>query len=549
MKKYIRLLLLIYLLPMLSLQAQVNFEPIEKSIYNYLERLSTKGIIQLNEEILPFSRIYLAQKLIEIDNNKNSLTSLEKDELIFFINEYAHELKKLDFDLSLYETKNKIVDLNSDILGFDNYNRFRLISFDKKEFGFFVDPIFGYNYEIKGDKNSILWSNGLRLYGYIGNNLGFDLQFFDNHFRGDYFDRNRRFSPYTGFEFKVGKNDGFDFDRMNANLTYAWKWGNVSLSKDFNYYGTGENGNIILSNKAPSFPNLKLEVNPINWFRFSYILGSLNSRIIDSAEIRPGPLRDHFSKVEKYFVSHFFSFTPLKSMNISIGESVIYSDKFEPIYLIPISFFRLADHYLTDPDEAAGNAQLFASFWYKNYWSRTKFFGSIFIDELSLGNSKNPKAIAYNIGLKSIDIIIPESEIIIEYSKLDPFIYFHADEAQTFENYGYQLGHWIGSNADQIYVKIRKRILRGLNFDFIYSYIRKGEEETFDESRYQEKHKFLWGLNNIFSDYTIEINYELLHDFYLKINYRYLNTSSEISDGKFVKLNNNFISTSLNYGL
>src|SRR5690606_32258678 len=125
------------------------------------------------------------------------------------------------------------------------------------------------------------------------------------------------------------------------------------------------------------------------------IHGKLNSTIIDSSTLRTGPLRDHFSLAEKYYAAHLISFTPFEYLNISLGESVIYSDKFEPFYLIPVAFFRMIDHYLTDPDEAAGNAQLFASFWYKNYWAGTKFYGSLFIDELSFGGKATDRALAY----------------------------------------------------------------------------------------------------------------------------------------------------------
>ncbi|MCP5061882.1 MAG: capsule assembly Wzi family protein [Ignavibacteriae bacterium] len=532
---------------LLSLNAQVNFEPVNKSVYSFLERMSNKGAIQLNEEILPFSRIYISEKIIELDKIKSKLSKLEKDDLEFYIKEYSAELKKLNFDLQNFEAKNKLIDLKTDNFGFDKYNRFRLFSYDSDNFGIFADPIFRFNYA-SGDENSSLWSNGLRLYGILGSSFGFELQFYDNHASGDFYNSDRKYSKLTGYEFDVGKNDGLDFDRMNANITYSWNSGSFTIGKDFNYYGSGENGKLLLSNKAPSFPNLKLEVYPTKWLRFSYMHGVLNSQIIDSTTIRLNPQRDHFSTVEKYFVTHLLSITPFKSLNFSVGESVIYSDKFQPIYLIPIAFFRLADHYLTDPDENAGNAQIFASFWYKNYKLRTKIYGSVFIDELSLGTPENPEATAYNIGFKTIDPLIPESELTVEYTKVLPFVYFHSDPAQTYESYGYQLGHWIGSNADQIYTSFTKRIIRGLNFKIEYSYTRKGEEENFEEARYQDKHSFLWGKNTLYSDYGAILNYEIFHDLFVTISYNKFDISTEQEDNSFVESSNSFFSFSVGYG-
>ena len=537
------LLILLLLTPVFS---QVNFEPVTSSVYNYLERLSITGAIDINEEIMPFSRIYIAGKLIEIDGKRESLSSIEKDELDFYIREFSSELKRLGFDLAKYEAEgNKIIDLGSDTFGFDKYNRFRLVSYEDNLFGLFVDPVAGYSLEMTEGEKSTLWTNGLRMYGHIGESFGYELQFNDNHYGGDYFDNTRAFSPLTGYEFNVRK----DFDRASASITFSWDWGHISLGKDFNYYGSGETGKLILSDKAPSFPNIKLEVNPVEWLRFSYIHGYLNSHISDSSTFRGGLLRDHISNVEKYFVAHLISVNPVKSLNISIGESVVYSDRFEPVYLIPVMFFRIADHYLTDPDENAGNAQLFGSFWYKNSAIKTKFYGSLFVDELSLSNSEYPAALGYNAGIKTVNPLIPESEITVEYTKIQPFVYFHADEAQTYENYGYQMGHWIGSNADQIYAAFNKKIIRGLNAGLSYSYIRKGQEESFEEKRYQTKHTFLWGLKNYYTEYGLNIEYEVIHSLYAGAEYRYIKHKKEITNGSFVTENKSFFSFGLKYGI
>ncbi|MBK7107090.1 MAG: hypothetical protein IPH62_17600 [Ignavibacteriae bacterium] len=546
--------------------------------------MSAKGIIQTNEEIMPFSRMEIAEKIKKIEfriqlahrggnlelrtkdeqtndssslsmieKNKSSFNSnsvaisgMEKEELEFYIREYTIELKKLGFDLSEYEAKNKIIDLKNDKFGFNKYNRFRIFSYESEDFAFNFDPIFGYEYSKFSDANNTYWYSGLKLNGYLEENVGFNLEFYDNHLSGKHIDNVRNFSNETGYEFDFTRDNSHEFDRMTANISYSWNWGSFTIGKDFNYYGSGENGKIFLSEKAPSFPFIKIEADYSDWFRFSYLHGYLNSQIIDSSEIRQASLRDHYPKVEKYFVAHMFSFTPFNSLNISLGESVIYSDRFEPIYLIPVAFFRVADHYLTDPDESAGNAQLFGSFWYKNFNLRTKIYGSLFIDELSLSNSEYPQALAFNFGIKTVDPIIPESEFNIEYTKVEPFVYFHADDTQTYVNYGYDMGHWIGSNADQIYLSFRKRILRGLNVDLSYSFIRKGDEESFDEDRYQEKHKFLWGDKDEITIWQCSIEYEIIHSLKAKIEYQ---SSKETIKKYLLQSAGNYVSFSLRYGM
>ncbi len=157
MKKIYTIFILISLISHLTSIsfAQVNFEPVNSSVYSFLERMSQKGIIQTNEEILPFSRMYIAEKIKDIEDRRqetenrsqksefrirnsektdknltNKISSMEEEELEFFIREFSSELNKLGFDLTEYEVKNKLVDLESDNFGFDKYNRFRLFSYD-----------------------------------------------------------------------------------------------------------------------------------------------------------------------------------------------------------------------------------------------------------------------------------------------------------------------------------------------------------------------------------------------------------------------------------
>ncbi len=148
---------------------------------------------------------------------------------------------------------------------------------------------------------------------------------------------------------------------------------------------------------------------------------------------------------------------------------------------------------------------------------------SLYIDELATSGQTNNRAIAYNTGVQIVDPLIPESDLIVEYTRIDPFVYFHSDQAQTYANYGYQLGHWIGSNADQVYLAFRKRIIRGLDASVSFSYIRKGDEPSYNKKPYQEDQKFLFGTRKDFRSVGLDVNYEILHSLNAKFSYRMTN--------------------------
>ena len=66
----------------LTSKAQSIYEPIYSSrVYDFLERMSNEGIINLFTDIRPITRQEIAEKLIEISRQSYMLTRLEKERL------------------------------------------------------------------------------------------------------------------------------------------------------------------------------------------------------------------------------------------------------------------------------------------------------------------------------------------------------------------------------------------------------------------------------------------------------------------------------------
>ena len=70
------------------LHAQVVYEPLYEDVYNFLGRVSQKGIIEFDDLIRPLPRKYISDKLLEADSLSSQLTSLERDELEFFLERF-----------------------------------------------------------------------------------------------------------------------------------------------------------------------------------------------------------------------------------------------------------------------------------------------------------------------------------------------------------------------------------------------------------------------------------------------------------------------------
>ena len=144
---------LILLFASVSMLSQVVYEPLHRDVYNYLRRLSQKGIVEFNDGIRPLPRKYIADKLNEAKKNQERLTSLEKEELEFFIKDLYHENSFNQNDLK--EVK------NLDYFNNDPAGRWRFFSYGDENFKFNASLILGYEIgSLDKAKRTHLW-NGI----------------------------------------------------------------------------------------------------------------------------------------------------------------------------------------------------------------------------------------------------------------------------------------------------------------------------------------------------------------------------------------------------
>ena len=512
-----RAFLLLLIIPGILL-SQVVFVPGYSTVYNFLNRLSVKGIIIFNDEIRPVSRVLAAEKLIEAENKIEMLTSTEKEELLYYKKEFFPEIMIINNS----DSKETIFFRDDPDLGF------RPFFYRDKNFSISADPVLGFSYRRQYNDNLKLRFNGLNFSGYY-QNVGFNFYFRDNEETGRTIDIERKVSPEPGIVRHSFDGENLQYSFVRGSVSYSWSWGSLDFSKEYLEWGSGRSGQLILSDKAPSFPFIRLILKPADWLQFQYIHGWLQSGIIDPNSIRETsvPGRVSYSQINKYIAAHIISLYPFNNFSFSIGESVIYSDKLEPLYFIPVLFFRLADHY---NDDSGDNAQVFANAVYKFYPLRVKLYSTLFIDELSLTsvlNGGNLSAIGFTGGLNFVDPFLKNSELVLEYSRIDPFVYMNSDDAQVYTNHGDQLGHWIGSNADQFYAAYNQWIIRGLMLGIWGEYIRKGQTEL-PAQQYQSPYPdILYGSRLTVKSAGIEISYEVFRNLFGKLFYTYSNVSDE----------------------
>ena len=557
MKNKIRVFLFFLVLNFVAQQmnAQTIWENKNAASYAYLSRMAQKGLVQINDIIQPIERTKIAIALNQLYQQKEKLSLIELKELQFYLQEYNQDIATDSL------IKNEI--------GFfvkDAYQRPRMFFMHTKDFSMNLDPNVSVN-RLGGSGIGITQvSNGLNLWGKVGKKWSYQLLYRDVTESGDvqkYYTVNkldfRRQDPTTGI-ILVGLNNAkrINHSDVRATINYNFKNGSISFGKDQIVWGYGENGRIVLSDRAPSFPLVRLEYSPLKWMRFNYFHGWLNSEIVDSTKTYPtnnggvsGDIR--IINRQKFIASHTIQFNLKKGLDLAIGESIIYSDQIDPGFLIPINLFKIYDNnksnYLIN---AGSNGQYFLQLSSRNQIKNTHLYGALFIDEIRLASvfnqAKSRNQLGYTIGASVTDYFKPYLTLGAEYTRVNPFVYNNLIPAQTYTQYNYPLGDWMGSNFHRKMIFAKYNYLPKLKFYARVQFMNKGGEgSVYDQYNAEPQPKFLSDYQQTRNDFFFQASYEWINNLYIKTSFEYIDDKN--TKGRGVRKKESILQFGFSYGL
>ncbi len=452
-------------------------------IYDFLDELATDGVIEFNSVAKPYSRSFIAEKLVEAESN-NSLNSRQRKELKFFKNEFALELKRLPDNILEIRTKSSTLALLQPA-----YN-YRDTVFSAR-----ITPILGMHVTVNGngaftkrwfgaDLQTMIGKN-LSVYGSL-RDLSIDASWLKNMpVSAALLARPTYLNDYPGYEYKESALGG-DFSDSRGGIKYAWNWGSVGLVKDNVVWGDNYHGSNILSGRAPSFPMLTLHLKPVSWFEMQYIHGWLVSNVLDSTRYYiDNTGAKEYRMANKFIAANMFTFTPVRNLNLSVGNSIIYAEpNIQAAYLIPIAFYKSEDHTLTKGLGIENqNSQVFMNISSRNI-KHLHLFTSIYADEISfnrfLPSSKERNPISYKVGANLSNYPVENLSIIAEYTNTNIINYKHSVPALTWSSNGYNLGSYLGDNSTELYLAARYKPMQGVDVSLSYTDAKHGNEYIYD---------------------------------------------------------------------
>ena len=516
-------------------------------VYDFIEELADMGVISVNSVVKPYDRNQIAAWLMEAVEVDSLLSVRQRKELRFYLNDFALECDGMYDGIVQWSNSGKLVnkELWKDAFSLESTVNSQwstdpsvlrtapLKQGSNSESGQFslslLQPAFHY-----GDKwfecklNPILGmdltinSHGMVMHRWYGAEIRADIvdhvavwgSIRDHSYSNEYMEKGysallaqpKYLNNLPGAYYHPSSYGG-DYADVRAGIkAYAW-WGSIGLVKDNIQWGDSYHSSNILSGRAPSFPMIELKLKPCSWFRLDYIHGFLASGVVDSTYYRvennpiDGSSHRMYRTASKYLAANMLTFTPIKKLDLSIGSAVVYGARnIAATFSIPITFFNSMDYQMNSGAMLDNeNSQIFFNISTRNL-KYTHFYASIYVDEINWKRlkSSNPEHnfFSWKVGGRVSNWPLRDLSLTAEFTRTNCGNYQHPYQVLTWASNGYNLGHYLGDNAQEVYLALAYKPIRSLSFTLTYVnamkyneylYTRHKESEFIRQKQFAEK--------------------------------------------------------------
>lgn len=517
-------------------------------IYDFFDELSTDGVIRINHAVRPYTRKAIAEWLLEAQKSDSLLSKRQKSDLQFYLNEFALERDTVKNNFVQY-TDHQTFNLSLADPQFSYISK-------NKQFKLSLRPILGM--EIIGGKKGVILKRwwGAELTMDIAKHLSIWGSLRDISWNGTFGLSDAYYSDVyakidgakltkpgylnnmLGVQYKEA-NYGGDFSDSRGGINaYTW-WGSIGLQRENIKWGDAYHCSNILSGRNPAVPMVTLQLTPCKWFQFDYFHAWLVSNIasktyyyeqqaVNKADsiITNLQYRPH----NKFMAANMFTFMPIKYVQFSFGNSIVYAENnVQAAYFIPFAFYKSLDHLLTKGLGTENqNSQFFFSLSLHPV-DHLKLYTSCYVDEVKFSRFKksNPQnnPISYLVGFDWTGWPIKGLSLKGEFMRSYIACYSHSIPVLDFTSNSYNMGHYMGDNAQSIFVELSYRPIRGMHVGL--SYVHDTKYNSYDYIRGDVANAIAQKPFDkaIFCNeaLTLDLTYEVHPNMYLTANVMYNN--------------------------
>jgi hypothetical protein len=456
--------------------SQLEIVPVSHPVYEYLKTMQIKGVIpEYNSSMVPISRNDIATYLLRIEKEKK-LTRVEKKQLEDYKIEFEYDLNKtLKNSTSLVKKFDEV-----SILG--NKKQKYLYNYADSNATLFMDFIGNLSYgslqSDVGNHSIALGDLGFQVRGTLYDKIGYSVSFINGK---------RLYGKNSDMEFAIENNpilkanpnfvnDDNYFNYFNGHLRYQTKnnWLSLTLGREAINCGFGYIDKLFLSNNTVPMDFLKLDLN-YKKINYTFTYGSIKG---DSLGVELKSKNIAFHKLNIRFSDY---------LKVGYYESVVMNNNpFSFVYFNPISFITSAD-LNSGAKETTENNTLMGFDFELNPIKNIALQGSLLIDDINFStlfkddSTSFDNKFGYQTGLIWTNAFqIPNMNFIFEYTRLNPFIYSHRSNKDSYTNWGLSMGHALPPNSDEIAVKLNYSITNRIKFNLLYQFQRSAQGIYYD---------------------------------------------------------------------
>jgi hypothetical protein len=559
MKIAFRYSIIAFLLLSSNVFSQVENVPLNHPVYTFLKEMKVKNIITyISEDVPNLSRFQVRDYLKQVEEKLSELSNTERN----LFNRYKAEFYELvdpenttyffhpekDFGTSLSEA-------------FSNKVKY-FYAYTEDNANVFVEMLGHYYYGQQFEpyvNNAHLFDIGFRFHGTVFKHLGYKLAFIKGGSAG-----NKQVAEIIeprvlqSFKWVEGSENIANYEFTEGYLKYYTEPAenmhiSIQLGREYKTVGYGYGSKLVLSGDNP----------PLDFIGFDFHYGIVNFTSIHGSTVGDFSY-DINERYTKYWAFNRLKLSFENLFDIGIGENIVYSGRgIELGYLSPLGFYKFVEQSIQDRDNANLYFDLQTSF-----LPNLEFQATFFLDENILSNLQNlqiyKNKTAYQLGTFWYEAFtLNNLSLVLEYTKIRPFVYSHVDVRNTYTAWETNLGHPIGPNADEVFSKVAYNLTDWIRLSLDYHFIRRGEN-IYDEkgnlvknvggdlnishgpNPENENAYFLDGIrfnNNIFQ---LGLRIEPIRDFVFDIIYHF-NQEKNLTEGKINKESYGLIKFQLGY--
>ncbi|MDD5738656.1 MAG: capsule assembly Wzi family protein [Candidatus Pacebacteria bacterium] len=422
-------------------------------IYDFIERLTVKGLIKdFPKNIRPYSRGNVAKILFDLslkaEKGEIKLSSIDEKRLKTMKTLFSEALEDTSGTSVARKTKKPLLDIRNEELHLSLSAGASQSAVSRSGKGF--------------PENGIVNITSLRpsILGQIKDSFAFSSDIKWEFHIGDIFpdlflDETR--TPYP-------KQHMENVASMQGYGKFKLPWFELELGKDKVRWGPGYHGQLMISSNP----------QPMDMVKINGRYGSIGFQAF-TAKLKSSTGGKY---EDKYISAHRFESVIWKKMDLGLSEVIVYGDRFETSYMNPTQVYLVTEPMTVGKSGFNDNVLVSIDLCCRVI-SNLLIYGELVVDDAApLGEPLNYWDTKFGIlaGFYIVDpFSISDTDFRTEYTFINQYCYTHERPINKYTHYNSPIGHWLGSDADDLWCELKHRFSNKIGNIFTYELERHGE--------------------------------------------------------------------------